>query len=232
MDVHPHPLLAIAGLFGLGILHGVGPDHLAALGTLAARRGSLRAAIGVAIRFGLGHAGVLAVGAALSLILGLAIPEAFERAAELFGGSLVVLLGAAALVEALGLRIHSHPHGKDGGHAHPHVHFGREHEHRGGHGHGHGHGATLVGALLAVSGLRGLLLLLPAAATRSPLVLGGAVVAFGVGVMVSMVAAALIGAAASYAGGRAGLRPSARWIRGVVGAASMSVGVFWVIAAW
>ncbi|HEY0839194.1 MAG TPA: hypothetical protein VGD74_03310, partial [Vulgatibacter sp.] len=122
MDVHPHPLLAIAGLFGLGLLHGVGPDHLAALGTLASRRGSVRDAIGVALRFGAGHAGVLAAGAVASLALGLVIPEAFERAAELFGGSLVALLGAAAVVEAMGLRVHRHPHGDAHDHDHLHLH--------------------------------------------------------------------------------------------------------------
>jgi len=230
MEAHSHPLLAIAGLFGLGLLHGVGPDHLAALGTLASRRGSLRDALGVALRFGAGHAGLLAVGAAASFALGFVIPEAFERAAEIFGGSVVALLGAAAVVEALGLRVHSHAHGDEADHAHLHVHLGRDHVHAG--GHGHRHGATLVGALLAVSGLRGLLLLLPAAATRSPMVLGGAVLAFGAGVVLSMIAAALAGAGAVWLGGRTGLRIGGRWATGIVGAASFSVGVAWCVAAW
>lgn len=89
-----------------------------------------------------------------------------------------------------------------------------------------------MGALLAVSGLRGLLLLLPAAATRSSVVLGGAVLAFGAGVVLSMILAALAGAGVVHLGGRAGLRPGARWTTGIVGAASFSVGVAWCIAAW
>ncbi|AKU92316.1 Nickel transporter UreH [Vulgatibacter incomptus] len=230
MDIQPHPILAIAGLFGLGVLHGVGADHLAALGTIAAKRGSLREALLVALRFGAGHAGVLAVGAGLCLLLGLAIPEAFERVAEISGGGVVALLGALAVIEATGVvRIHSHAHGVHDEHAHPHVHVGMEHRHA---GHGHRHGATLVGALMAVSGLRGLLALVPAAAQRSPVVLGGSVLAFGVGVVVSMVIAALAGAGAAWLGGRAGLRPGARTVRGLVGAASFAVGVFWIVDAW
>jgi len=230
MEGHPHPLLAIAGLFGLGLLHGVGPDHLAALGTLASRKGSVREAVAVAFRFGAGHAGLLAAGAAASFALGFVIPEAFERGAEIFGGSVVALLGAAAVVEALGLRVHRHAHGESEDHAHLHLHVGRDHVHA--RGHGHRHGATLVGALLAVSGLRGLLLLLPVAASRSPAVLGGAVLAFGAGVVLSMIAAALAGAGAVRLGGRFGLRIGGRWATGLVGAASFSVGVAWCVAAW
>lgn len=227
MESQVHPLLAIAGLFGLGLLHGVGPDHLAALGTLASKRGNLRSAIGVALRFGLGHAALLAVGAAAALLLGFAIPEAFERVAELVGGSIVAILGAAAVVEAVGLRVHSHPHGDDG-HSHAHVHLGRSH----GEDHPHRHGATLIGALLAVSGLRGLMLLLPTASSGAPVVVGAAVLSFGAGVVVSMVGAAFLGAGAAWMGGRAGLRPSARWVQGVVGATSCTVGVAWMVAAW
>ncbi len=225
-----HSLLSLAGLFGLGFLHGLGPDHLAALGTLAARRGNLRDAVGVATRFGAGHAGLLAVGALLATGLGYFVPEAFEQTAEIFGGSVVALLGLAAVVDALGFKVHSHTHEHDGDtHEHVHVHVGPGHED----GHAlHRHGATLVGALLAISGLRGLILLLPAAASGSlPLVLL-AVLAFGLGVVVSMIGAALLGGAAVWASKSAGVHVAPRWTRGIVGAASMCVGCAWVIAAW
>jgi len=226
-----HSLLSLAGLFGLGILHGLGPDHLAALGTLATRGGGLRDAVGTAARFGAGHAGLLAVGALLASGLGYLVPEAFEQTAEIFGGSVVALLGFAAVVDALGFRIHTHRHEHGGdAHEHVHVHVGPRHDAR---AHGvHRHGATLVGAVLAISGLRGLLLLLPAATSGSlPLVML-AVLAFGTGVVASMVGAALLGGAAAWASSSAGLRVGPRWTRGIVGAASACVGCAWVIAAW
>ncbi len=226
-----HPLLSLAGLFGLGILHGLGPDHLAALGTLASRDGRLRDAVAVAARFGAGHAGLLAVGAILATAFGFLVPEAFERTAEIFGGSVVALLGFAALADALGFKVHTHRHEHDGEeHEHVHVHVGPRHRER---THAlHGHGATLVGALLAVSGLRGLLLLLPAAATGSPLLVGLAVLAFGFGVVISMIGAALLGGAVALAGRGAGLHVDPRWTRGIVGGASACVGCAWIVLAW
>lgn len=225
-----HAIAAISGLFGLGILHGVGPDHLAALGTLATRRGDLKEAIGVAIRFGAGHAALLAVGAGLALGVGFVIPEAFERAAEIFGGSVVALLGLAALVDALGLRIHSHSHTHgEHDHQHLHVHVGpvRHDLHV-----GHRHGATLIGALLAVSGLRGLLLLLPAATAGSTWVIGASVASFGLGVMASMVAAAVFGVATARLGAKVGISAGPRLLRGLVGGASFCVGAAWIVIAW
>jgi len=229
--VETNSLLSLAGLFGLGIAHGLGPDHLAALGTLATRRARLRDAVGVAARFGAGHAGLLAIGALLASGLGFFVPEAFERAAEIFGGSVVALLGIAAVVDALGLRVHTHAHDHDGHeHRHVHVHVGPGHDQE---SHGlHRHGATLVGALLAVSGLRGLLLLLPAATSGSPALILLAVLAFGAGVVVSMIGAALLGGAVAVAGKGAGVRLDLRWTRGLVGAASACIGVFWIAAAW
>lgn len=227
-----HSVVAVAGLFGLGILHGVGPDHLAALGTLASRRGDLREAIGVAVRFGAGHAALLAVGAALALGIGFVIPEAFERAAEIFGGSVVALLGLAALVDALGLRVHSHSHDHgDDGHEHLHVHVGPIRHELSSHV-AHRHGATLIGALLAVSGLRGLLLLLPAAAAGSAWVVGASVAAFGLGVMASMVGAAFLGVAAAKLGRTAGIHTGPRVLRGLIGGASFCVGAAWIAIAW
>lgn len=227
-----HAVVAISGLFGLGILHGIGPDHLAALGTLATRKGDLKEAIAVAIRFGAGHAALLAIGAGLALGVGFVIPEAFERAAEIFGGSVVALLGLAALVDALGLRIHSHSHDHAGhDHQHLHVHVGPVRHDLAAHV-GHRHGATLIGALLAVSGLRGLLLLLPAAAAGSTWVIGASVAAFGLGVMASMVGAAVVGVATARLGAKVGISAGPRLLRGLVGGASFCVGAAWIAIAW
>jgi hypothetical protein len=228
-------LVAVLGLLGLGVLHGLGPDHLAALATLAVRGGTLRQAVGTAIRFGVGHAGLLAAGAALVLGLGATVPEAFERAAEIGGGAIVALLGLAAIVEAAGLRVHrhSHEHG-DGLHRHLHAHVGREHLHgarlpaHGAPGNGH---AWAIGAALAVSGLRGMLLLLPAAGAGSPLFAALGVAAFGAGVILSMIGASVAGVLAAGATGF-GVRHGARAARGLIGAASFGIGVFWIFAAW
>lgn len=200
-----------------GVLHALGPDHCAAMATLSAggaggqpaqRR---RAALATALRFALGHAAVLAGVAAVCLLAGVGLSEAFERWAEVFGGGVLVALAVTALLFP-NVLAHGHPHLPGHAHAAPHVHV------RG--------TATAAGALMALSGVRALLLAVP------PLLVGGSLhwgawtylPGFALGILVGMGAFGLLLAEGLA---RLGGRLEALVQRGVA-LASAALGLFWM----
>jgi nickel/cobalt exporter len=161
-----NPSVLTGSMLALGFLHGLGADHLMAIAalSLATPLGPARyaRAFGLAVRFAVGHAVLLAVGAGLVLFFGWQIPVRFEQGGELVGGLLLIALGLIVGWMALSgrLYVHSHVHeaGDQGAHRHWHLHWGRQHSHR----------ASLhtvlpgvLGAVFAVSGLRALILSLP-----------------------------------------------------------------------
>ncbi len=206
--------LFIAFLFGLGqgLLHAVGPDHCAAMATLGtlgpARR---RITLLVALRFAVGHATVLGGVATFCLLAGVGLSETFERWAEVFGGMVLVALAVTAFLFPNVLR-HGHPHLP--GHTHePHSHM-------------HDRVSTAAGALMAVSGVRSLLLALP------PLLVGGSLQSsgwtylpgFALGILVGMGAVGLL-----FAEGLARMGSGlAERLQRVVAAGSGALGLFWI----
>ncbi|MBX5481387.1 MAG: hypothetical protein IRZ16_06010 [Myxococcaceae bacterium] len=205
---------ALAFFVGLvqGLVHGLGPDHCAALATLGtSSRGDRFAAFRVAVRFALGHALMLGALAVLCVAMGIGISEAFERWAEIAGGVVLVGLGVAALFFPSALR-HGHPHLP--GHDHSHSHPPADRSAR---------ISTAAGALMAVSGARALLLALP------PLVVGGAfqleawtyLPGFALGILVSMGAVGLlVGAGAVRLGDR---------LQRIAAVAAGVIGVYWIV---
>lgn len=211
----------LATMFGQGLLHGVGPDHCLAIGSLASR-GGLRRALSVSLRFGLAHTAVLAVCAIIAAFAGVAIPERWERALEIVGGLSLLALGVWTALDARAVATHDHGDGR------AHVHLFDD-----------GHAAktpreearvagslsAVAGAVFGLSGVRALVLLLPATVQRSPFVLALSVLLFGAGVVVSMLA---VGWLAQGVGARA--RRIERGLRGLVGVASMATGAWWVVS--
>ena len=208
--------LFFAFLFGLGqgLLHAVGPDHCAAMATLGTLGPSRRrATFLVALRFAIGHAAVLGGVATFCLLAGVGLSETFERWAEIFGGAVLVALAVTAFLFPNVLR-HGHPHLP--GHTHePHSHM-------------HDQVSTAAGALMAVSGVRSLLLALP------PLLVGGSMQSsgwtylpgFAFGILVGMGAVGLL-----FAEGlsRVGTTLAERLQRLVAGASAV-LGVFWIVS--
>ncbi len=208
--------LFFAFLFGLGqgLLHAVGPDHCAAMATLGTLGPSRRrATLLVALRFAIGHAAVLGGVATFCLLAGVGLSETFERWAEIFGGAVLVALAVTAFLFPNVLR-HGHPHLP--GHTHePHSHM-------------HDQVSTAAGALMAVSGVRSLLLALP------PLLVGGSMQSsgwtylpgFAFGILVGMGAVGLL-----FAEGlsRVGTTLAERLQRLVAGASAV-LGVFWIVS--
>jgi nickel/cobalt transporter (NicO) family protein len=153
-------------MLALGFLHGLGADHLMAIAalSLATPLGPARyaRAFGLALRFAIGHAVLLALGAGFVLFFGWQIPVRFEQGGEFIGGCLLIVLGVVVgwLTVSGRLYVHTHAHdaGEQSAHSHWHLHFGRQHSHR---PPLHTVLPGLLGAVFAVSGLRVLILSLP-----------------------------------------------------------------------
>jgi nickel/cobalt transporter (NicO) family protein len=219
-------LILISSALLLGFLHGLGADHLMAIAALslgsgaeapAARRAR---ALGVAVRFAIGHALLLALGAGALVALGWSLPLMFERAGEMLGGILLVALGAVGLWGVFAGRVY----GEDA--PHWHLHIGRRDRHpvAG----AHSHLPTIIGAAFAVSSLRALTLL-PFGIGAAPLpILLGLIVVFAAGILLSM---ALFGVAfAGFMSARIVARLG-RAAGGAMAISSIALGVFWIVSA-
>lgn len=195
-------LFAAAAMFTLGFSHAFGPDHLAAIAALAGRDASRARVIGVSLRFALGHSAVLLACALAALVAGLVPDEGAMRLAETAGGLVLIGVGAASLHALLA--------------------------HRQPHAHGHGLGTSFVGGILAVSGVRGFVLAMPAVAEQGA---GLALVAaFGCGVVSGM---ALFGFALGLGGERWLRSPRLQFASGLFTALlSVGLGFFWVAHQW
>ena len=184
-------VLLIASALTLGFLHGLGADHLMAI---VAMTGSDTAsartrAVGVAVRFAIGHALLLGLGAAAAILAGWTVPLVVEQSGEIAGGLLLIVFGAVGLWAVATGRVYSHVHAWPPRPARAwHLHLGSPTDHPGSAAHGPAL-PTLVGAVFAVSSLRALTMLAPfgeglASSPLSTLLLLIAV--FGVGILLSM----------------------------------------------
>lgn len=198
---------------GQGLLHAVGPDHCAAMATLGTMGGGRRAAILTAVRFAVGHAAMLGGVATVCLLAGVGLSETFERWAEIFGGVILLALAVTALLVPSSMA-HGHPHLP--GHTQvPHA-----------HNHLAGHVSTAAGALMAVSGVRSLLLALP------PLLVGGSMSTsgwtylpgFALGILVGM---GVVGLLFAEGISRLNARVTA-WLQRAVAVGSGALGMFWI----
>lgn len=182
--------LSLPFMFLLGLQHGLGPDHLAAVTSLIARGGGARRASWVGLQFGLGHMGVLGFACLLSLLCKLSIPPGFDRIAEIAGGIVLILMGLWMTRDLCGVQVyaHRHRHEHDGSaHEHVHLHVGdpdAPHPAQ----HGHPHAATLFGGLFAFSGARAMLTMVVFLMAKLPSLpaLVAYVVLFGAGIIFSM----------------------------------------------
>lgn len=217
-----HNGLVLITLFGLGLLHGLGPDHCLAIATLAGSGpGRTRRALGVSVRFGVGHTVALASAALASVLLGFVIPAAWEARFEVLGGLVLIGLGAWSLATGkLLLHRHTHHHGT-AAHEHLHLHVnGRTHVHE-----THKRWETAFGALFGMSGVRGLVLVLPLTAGASVSLACLGVLLFGMGVIFSMVTFGVFTALAADLMGRA-----ERAVQVFVAGMALVVGAYWVAA--
>jgi ABC-type nickel/cobalt efflux system permease component RcnA len=182
--------IALPFMFWLGMLHGLGPDHLAAVTALVARGGNTRSASYVGFKFGLGHMGVLGIVCGAALLCKFTIQPGFERTAEVFGGILLIAIGISMCRDLGGVQVyaHRHVHQHDGTvHEHVHLHVGDKdapHQKQ----HGHPHMGTLFGGLFAFSGARAMLTTVAVVVAKLPSVpvLIAYILLFGAGIILTM----------------------------------------------
>ena len=228
--------MLISSALALGFLHGLGADHLMAIAALSVRStGDSPAvqrakAIGVAVRFAIGHALLLALGAGAMIVLGWSLPLMVERGGEMLGGTLLVIFGVLGLWAIASGRLYGHTHQHRGELApHWHLHVGAPDHHP--LPAAHSHLPTIVGAAFAISSLRALTMLAPfgqsvEAAPLATLLLLVAV--FAVGILLSM---SLFGVAfARFMSAAVAVRLG-HAAAGIMSIASIALGVFWIVQA-
>ena len=228
--------MLLLSALSLGFLHGLGADHLMGIAALsiapaAGGRGARRArAVGIAVRFAMGHALMLGAGAAALIVLGWSLPLAVEQGGEMLGGMLLILLGGVGLWGALGGRLYGHSHVHSGEPApHWHLHFGERARHpiAG----AHSHIPTIVGAAFAISSLRALTLLTPFGGQAGGASLGSLlmlVAMFSVGILLSM---SLFGVAFARAMSAPAVVRLGRSSAVVMAIASIALGGYWIVGA-
>lgn len=231
-------VLLVSSTLLLGFLHGLGADHLMAIAALSLGTAGESAAVkrtralGVAVRFAVGHALLLGLGAGALIALGWSLPLVVERGGEILGGSLLIVLGGAGLWGIGAGRLYGHAHPDERQPApHWHLHIGRRDHHP--LPAAHSHLPTIIGAAFAISSLRALTLLAPfgdrAGAAPFPLVLAlGLVAIFAVGILISM---SLFGVAFARVMAARTLQRISALAAGTTAAASIALGVFWIVAA-
>jgi hypothetical protein len=219
----------IAVLTGLvaGVVHVVtGPDHLAAIAPLAARRGARPWAPG--LRWGIGHSAGVAVIGLLSLACrGLLPVDLLSSWGERMVGVMLILIGLWAIRKAL--RIHAHEHTHDGQrHLHIHAHPERHAAHTNAAHQHHTHAAFGIGVLHGLAGSSHFLGVLPILAFPSRAQALAYLLAFAGGTIVSMgVFSTMIGLLAARCAAN-----SAKIYQGLMGACAalaIAVGCFWLL---
>jgi hypothetical protein len=216
----------------LGFIHGLGADHLMAIAALAGgdSRAARARAVGVAIRFAIGHALLLGAGATAALVAGWTIPLVVERGGEIMGGLLLMGLGMLGLWAVATGRVYSHAHPSPPQPTAWHFHLGLPARHPLPSSHDSAV-PTIVGAAFAVSSLRALTLLAPfgqeAAASDLPLLLT-LVALFGVGILLSM---SLFGVALARVLSTRAVVRLGRSAGTFVAVGSIVLGVYWITSA-
>lgn len=193
----------LLAIFVAGLLHGIGPDHLAAItGFGIAVEHDFRRVVGFAIRFAAAHAVIIVIAGVLGHFGRDLLSPQLQKTFDIGAGGLLVLTGLAALIGLLSgkIKVHEHVHTH---HHHPHQHlhvhvlpeqakqWKHEHAHQGT-DHVHGGMAATLGVLFALGGTRSLLMVVPMAIASTLTQTMLRIVVLVLGIIISMVAYAFI----------------------------------------
>jgi ABC-type nickel/cobalt efflux system permease component RcnA len=240
-------LIPILTALALGFLHALEVDHMLAVTTFVADGPALRVAARFGLRWGIGHSlAVLLVGGAL-LVTGLRWPERYDAIGEGVVGLMLMALGLWAIRSSR--KLHLHRPAEHGDHAHLHLHHDagasaphdhphppaqaptRAHHHAAADRvHAHGQGVTLVGLMHGLAGSSAVAALVPVTLIQRRDVGVAYLLVFGLGVTAGMIVYAMVAALAM----RQAASRSLLWGKraaGLVGAAGMVVGGWWVVRA-
>ncbi len=193
----------LLAIFVAGLLHGIGPDHLAAITAFGvAVENDFRRVVWFAVRFAGAHAVVIVIAGILGHFGRELLSPQLQKTFDIGAGGLLVLTGIAALIGLITGKIkvheHVHTHHHDP-HQHLHVHvlperaktWKHEHAHQGT-DHVHGGMAATLGVLFALGGTRSLLMVVPMAVASTLAQTLLRVTVLVLGIVVSMVAYAFV----------------------------------------
>jgi ABC-type nickel/cobalt efflux system permease component RcnA len=214
----------------LGLRHATDPDHLAAVTTLVAgtRQRAARAAAGLGLAWGAGHAATLFAFGLPILLLDKYLPERVQQTAETAIAFVIAYLAVRLLVRWR----------RGAFHVHEHDHAGTRHRHLHGHAgdksHGHAHrartrlGAFGIGLVHGMGGSAGVGILLVAAIESTWLsVVALALLAVFTGVSMTLLTTGF-GATLASRPVQAGFELLAP----ALGVASLAFGIWYGTAAW
>lgn len=201
---------ALLGL-GLGVKHAFEADHVAAVCTLVARRGTVARAARAGALWGLGHGAVIIVAGTALVLLGARVPGPLAAALDAAVAVMLVGLGISALRRASDEAVPGHDHSH--GHAHSH-----DHDHR-----GSTRRPILIGLVHGASGTAALTLLVASTIPERAEALAF-ITLFGLASIVGMAAAAAV---LAWPLRKAALHAPAiaRGLRSVAGVGSIAAGV-------
>ncbi|MFQ5672314.1 MAG: sulfite exporter TauE/SafE family protein [Nitrospinales bacterium] len=218
--------------FGLGLVHALDADHIAAVCGLAGTKPGRRESFSFCARWAVGHGMTILALGSVAVFLGPALPESLSKAAENLVGPVLIVIGLWVIVDLKRRRAHLHFHRHDDlpNHAHWHVH-GKHEKHDKAGSHRHGHGAVMVGMLHGAAGLAPLLALVPLSNhTASSWEVLACLAVFGLGVLGTMlVFGGLVGLVFDRAMRRG--ETLVTFLRGGVGCLSMGLGVYLLTGA-
>jgi len=178
--------------FMVGIAHAFEADHLAAVSSLVSGKSDLFSMIRHGAIWGLGHSLTLLLVGGSVLALDAAIPDQISTELEMGVGIMLVGLGAHVFYRLHRDRVHFHAHRHGSGPAHIHLHsHANDTQSHSPKTHQHAHPDRSAVRTLAVGVMHGLagsaaLVLVAAAALKSPVVGLGYIALFGAGSILGM----------------------------------------------
>ncbi|MDH5323929.1 MAG: hypothetical protein OEZ68_03070 [Gammaproteobacteria bacterium] len=143
----PSLLSLLATAFGLGLLHALDADHLAALGSLMSDKSGYNRSLKYCTHWSLGHGSVILLTGTSVFMLGLSIPHSMSHLAEILVAALLLGLGFWTLYDVLY-------------HQHKHRNKSNSVKHR--------HGALFIGCIHGLAGSATLLAIIPLSHSASP----------------------------------------------------------------
>lgn len=224
MDQQTLSALLILG-FSLGLLHAFDADHIVAVSSLSARKRGGKAGVLYALKWALGHGGILLLVAIAALYFRWRLPEFIPYSAEKIVGVILIVAGLSLFWtlhrQRVQLRVHRHGDVV-------HAHLASIDTSVSGKTAAHDHTPVLVGIVHGLAGSAPALALIPATLYQ-PWLAAGYVLIFSMGVLTGMVGFGLL----LGHGQRFLLRRSPALFDGsrlLLGLCATGLGVFWLAA--
>jgi len=174
-----YALLILA--FGLGLVHALDADHIAAVSVLSSETSNIDKSIGFAFQWATGHGLILLLMTMTFVLLGETIPQMLSSIAEQLVGAVLIMLGLFMFYKIQRYRLAIHFHSHEG--YMPHAHWYRKSESE----QQHKHKAVLVGGLHGMAGSAPLLGALPMIQNGSTTEVFLYILIFSSGVFIAMV---------------------------------------------